>query len=498
MTNNSSLSLDPLFEPRGVVIVGASTHPGKFGFVSLHNLLSAGYTGGVYATNRDGAEVLGIQAVPSIADLPDEPIDLAFLCTPAAANVDIVRQCGERGIGAAFIAGGGYGEAGEAGLAAQDELVAAAAEAGVRIIGPNGQGVVSTPIRLCAQIVAPYPPAGSIAVASQSGNLVSTFMNYSVATGVGISRAVSAGNAAMTSVIDLLEWYADDDATNVILAYVEGISDGRDFFDRIRAVAARKPVVLVKGGASSEGARAAASHTGSLASDDAVFDGMARQAGVVRARTVEEAFDTAASFATQPMPAGGRTAVVTSVGGWGVMTADAMADSSLELVALPDDLIEAIDGELPPRWSRNNPIDMAGGETRETVPNLLEIVAGHDAVDAVLYMGLGIQANQAALMADGPFYPDHGLERIVDFHRRQDRRYAEAGGEVSHRHGKPVIYATELAVADPTNPGPAAIREAGRLCLPSAARAVRVLDHLRWYSAFHRARSNPVVARTET
>ena len=194
---------------------------------------------------------------------------------------------------------------------------------------------------MCAQIVAPYPPAGSIGVASQSGNFVSSFLNFSRATGVGISRAVSAGNAAAVSVADYLDHYADDPATTVGLAYVEGIIDGRALLDRLAGAARRKPLVLVKGGATESGARAAASHTGALAADDKVFDGECRAAGITRAATVEEAFEAAATFATQPSPAGPNVVVLTTAGGWGVVTADAIArDGDLRLLALPDDLRE--------------------------------------------------------------------------------------------------------------------------------------------------------------
>ena len=184
-----------LFEPRGVLVAGASTHPGKFGFVSLHNILASGFAGGVYGTNLQGEEVLGIKTVADIASLPDNAIDLVFVCTPASANPDLLRACATKGIRAAFLTSAGYGEAGEAGKKLETELVALADELGILIAGPNGQGVVSTPAQLCAQIVAPYPPAGAIAVASQSGNFVSSFLNYSRQSGVGISRAVSAGNA---------------------------------------------------------------------------------------------------------------------------------------------------------------------------------------------------------------------------------------------------------------------------------------------------------------
>ena len=467
-----------LFEPRGVLVAGASTHPGKFGFVSLHNILAGGYEGKVFATNRDGVEVLGVQAVSDVAELPDGEIDLVFVCTPPAATPDVLRACAKKGVTAAFVASGGYAEAGDEGRRAQNELATLAGELGMLLAGPNGQGVVSPPARLCAQIVGPNPPRGGIAIASQSGNLVSAFENYASLSGVGVSRAVSAGNAAVLGVADYLDYFAHDPETRVSLAYVESIDDGRAFFERMRRLAEHKPIVLLKGGTTARGQRAAASHTGALASDDRIFDGMCRQAGVTRTATVEDAFEAAASFACQPLPAGNRVAVVTTAGGWGVLTADALATTGLELVDLPGDLFAAIDRELPPRWSRNNPIDMAGGETRDTVPRVLDLVAGHPGVDAVIFLGMGIQSNEARLMRDGPFFPGHGLERIVAYHERQDARFAEAAAEASQRTGKPVLVATELAVTSPDNPGPATVRAGGRFCYPSANRAVTALDHL--------------------
>jgi hypothetical protein len=219
-----------------------------------------------------------------------------------------------------------------------------------------------------------------------------------------------------------------------------------------------------------------------------VFDGAMRQAGATRAATIEEAFDAAATFATQPLPRGNRVAVVTTAGGWGVVTADAISRSRvLTLAPLPSDLQEAIDAKLPPRWSRNNPIDLAGGETRDTIPEVLELVANHREIDAVVYLGIGIQSNQARLIKNGPFYPGQGLDRIVTYHERQDARFAEAAASVSETTGKPVLTATELAIADPANPGPATVRATGRYCYPSAHRAVAALEHLVRY-AQHRER----------
>jgi Succinyl-CoA ligase like flavodoxin domain/Ligase-CoA domain len=272
------------------------------------------------------------------------------------------------------------------------------------------------------------------------------------------------------------------------LAYLEGIDNGRTLFERLAAAARAKPLVVVKGGATAGGARAAASHTGAMAADDDVFDGACRGAGITRAASVEEAFEAAATFATQPPPRGPNVVVLTTAGGWGVVTSDAITrDPDLHLLALPDDLRAAIDRLLPPRWSRNNPVDCAGGETRDTIPDVMRLIAEHDSVDAVVYLGIGIQSNQARLMRDGPFYPHHGLARIVEYHERQDARFAWTAAELSAATGKPILVATELAVADPTNAGPAAVRASGRLCYASAERAVTALGHL-YRDARHRRR----------
>jgi len=485
----------PLFHPRGVVVAGASTHPGKFGFVSLHNLLGFGYDGEVFPVNRDGSDILGRPSVKDVSEIPDGAADLVFVCTPNKVNVELLRACAAKGVRAAFVTSAGYGEAGEAGRAREAELVAVADELGILLVGPNGQGVISTPRSMCAQIVAPYPPPGRISVVSQSGNLVSSYLNYAVESGIGISKAVSCGNSAQTTLADFLDYFAADPETDVVLAYLEGIADGAHFVASLRRLTAKKPLVIVKGGAEAAGAEAAVSHTGSLASDDCVVDGVLRQHGALRATTVEEAFEWAATLATQPLPRGRRTVVFTTAGGWGVLAADACAAAGLELVPLPEDIVQAIDGLVPARWSRGNPVDLAGGETRDTIPEVLDLICAHPDVDAVIHLGLGIQAASANVLKSGPFYPDHGLDRIVDFHERQDRRYALAARDASERHGKPVLCATELVASDRAygNAGPLGVKEAGRLCHASAHRAVRALRALVDYAEF-RGRSGDVVS----
>ena len=480
----------PLFYPRGVVISGVSAHPGKWGFLFLHHLLRFGYEGRVFPINREGVEVLGRATVRNVADIPAGEADLLIVCTPTAINVELVRAAARKGMRAAFVAAAGYGEAGEEGRRLEAELVGVADEVGMLLAGPNGQGLVSTGARLCAQMVAPYPPPGRISVASQSGNLVSSFCHYASMTGVGISKAISCGNSAQLTIDDYVDYFADDPETAVTFVYMEGVRDGRRFFERVARASSRKPIVVLKGGATALGQRAASSHTGALASDDRIFDGVCRQLGMSRAETLEEAYEAAATFASQPLPRGKRVLVFTAAGGWGVLCADACVRAGLEVAPLPSDLLAEIDPLLPSRWSRGNPVDMAGGESRDTIPKLLDLVTRHPSVDAVIYLGLGIQAANAQVLKSGPFYPGHGLDRIVAFHERQDARYAEVAREVSERYAKPVLCASELVYTDRagTNPAPRAVAAGGRITYPSAHRAVRALAHLVRYAEWRRRR----------
>jgi acetyltransferase len=455
--------LRPLFHPRGIVVTGVSSHPGKFGTVAYHNLLRFGYAGEVFPINREGAEVLGRPTLADVSLVPNGAADLAVICTPARVNADLLRACAGVGVRAAFVASGGYGEVDAEGAELERELVAVADELGMVIVGPNGQGLVSTSVSMCAQIVAPYPPPGSISLVSQSGNLASSLMNYGCLTGVGFSKGVSCGNSAQLEVSDYLEYFGDDPDTAVSISYLEGIEDGRRFLDVARRHAPRT-------------------------SDDQIFQGVCRQAGISRAQTVEEAYEVAATFATQPLPRGRRTLLLTAAGGWGVLTADACVAAGLELVSLPDDLHAEIDKRAPARWSRGNPVDLAGGERRDTVPEVLELAAAHPDIDAIVYLGIGIQAAQGEVFRSGRFHPDYGLDRMAEFHARQDRRYALAATEASRRHQKPVLVATDLVYTDRTygNAGPLGVAESGRIAYPSGHRAVSALAHLARYAEYRR------------
>ena len=472
------VDLGPLFDPKGVCVVGASTHPGKFGFVVLHNLLASGYTGRTIAIGKGATSYLGVETYADVTEMPHGAVDVAFICTPRDANEAILGALADKGVTAAFVTTAGYRETDEDGARAEERLVDLAIQRGVTIAGPNGQGLVSTPSNLCLQIVGPYPPRGSIGIASQSGNFVSSLMNMARASGVGISRALSIGNAPHVGIPEVLSFLSHDSNTAVAICYLEDVGRASDLLRVAREMVHTKPVVVVKGGTTSQGAQAASSHTGSLAGNSAAFLGACEQYGITTCRSIDEAFDAASLMASLPSPHGGRVAVLTTVGGWGVAVADCIGSSSvLSLAALGPDMIAEIGSLLPARWSRGNPIDCAGGETRETVATIMRILVESPEVDSVVFLGMGIQSNQARLMREGRFYPDHGLDRIVSFHEGQDVKYASAAVDLSLEYSKPIIVVTELGSADRDNPGVAEMRRRGVPCFSSARSAVTALEH---------------------
>lgn len=479
---------DPLFNPNGIAVVGVSSHPGRFGSVALHNILRYGYQGKVFPVNRDGATVFGLQSYKDIDDIPDNQAELAFIATPPQHNEDILKKAHAKGVKAAFVAAGGYSEADEQGKKLEDQLVKTANKLNMTIAGPNGQGIISTASNLCAQIAAPYPPSGRISIVSQSGNVLSSLMNHAIRTNIGVNKAISAGNSAQTNITDYLNYFATDDSTDVVVAYLEGVDNGQEFINVINHFTSKKPLILIKGGIANEGIQAASSHTGSMATDNIVFQGICNQYGVIQAPSIGDGFVWAATFATQPMLKGDNVVIFTTAGGWGVLAADAISGTDLNLTDLPKEIIDSINELVPSRWSKSNPIDLAGGETRDTIPQVMDIVASHSNIDAIIHLGIGIQSAQAYAFQSGKFYDDKELEldRLVEFHQKQDERYALAAIESSKKYDIPILTATELVNSDRHygNPGPTTIKKNGKVCYASAHRAVKALETLNQYRKY--------------
>lgn len=475
---------EALLNPRGVVIAGVSDHPGKFGSVAFHNVLAGGYAGRVFPINRKGNECLGRETLQSIDAVPIGAADMMILCTPANAAPELVRAAAPRGVRAVIVCSAGFSEIGDEGAALESQLLAAAEENDVLLIGPNVQGIVSTPARLVAQIVGPSPPPGSISIVSQSGNICSSLQNFASESGMGIARAVSIGNAAQCGVVDALEFLVHDPSTRSTIAYVESFSGTPNLRSRLGALARSKPVVIIKGGRTSQGARAAMTHTGALAGDDAVFTEMMSALGLCLADNPEHAFDCASAFASLPNMRGPRLGIMTTVGGWGVLSVDALERTPLALATLSANTITQLDAVLPSRWSRNNPVDLAGGEGKDSLVCGLDVLAGSGEVDAILLVGIGIQSNQANVMESGPLAATPGLGRMIDFHHRQDLRYVQAAMRVTGELGIPVAVASELHGLLSHTPAFAELRSNAFPCFRTAPRAIAALAELWQRSKF--------------
>jgi acetate---CoA ligase (ADP-forming) len=388
--------LTAFFEPGSVAVIGASRNPAKVGGSVVANLRAAGFEGRIWPVNPRGEVVQGLPATASVLAI-DGQVDLAVIAVPAPGVLPALKECVVKGIRGAVVLSAGFREAGEAGQAREAELRAWLRHQPIRVLGPNCLGWIRPSRRLNATFAAGMPPAGGIAFLSHSGALATAILDWAPARRLGFSFFATLGNQADLTESDVLEAAADDPETRVIVAYLEGLADGRRFFDALRATTVRKPVVLLKAGRSPEGSRAVSSHTGALAGSDVAFEAAVRQAGGVRARSVEELFDLARCLASQPLPRGRRLLVVTNGGGLGVIATDAARDAGLEVAALDSPVQARLRAALPSTASVANPVDLVGDADPARYANALHAIGPGASIDAALV----IMTVQAATDAVG-------------------------------------------------------------------------------------------------
>jgi acetyl coenzyme A synthetase (ADP forming)-like protein len=356
--------MERMFRPRGIAVVGASDSAGKIGNSVMKNLVDGGFEGEIYPVNPKADEILGKKAYADVSDLPDDGIDLAVFAIPAKFVPDTLAKVGDKGIPAAVLIPSGFAEAGEPEL--QDQLVQSAREHGVRFIGPNIYGVYYTPVKMSAAFTTPYDVQGSVALASQSGGIGMGILGFSRSTKMGVSSIVGLGNKADIDEDDLLTFFEDDDNTQCVALHMEDLKDGRAFVEVAQRVSQKKPIVVLKAGATPAGTKAAASHTAALAGDDKVYEDILRQAGVVRAHSLQELLQFARCLPILPTPKGENVVIITGAGGSGVLLSDACHKTGLTLMEMPDDLNNAFMEYIPPFGAAGNPVDITGGEPPET------------------------------------------------------------------------------------------------------------------------------------
>jgi acyl-CoA synthetase (NDP forming) len=391
--------LDYLFNPRSIAFVGATQAKVKWGSIIFNNIVAAGYQGTLYPVNPNHQEILGMPCYPTIRDIPGD-VDLAVFTVPAASVLGAMDDCASKGVKAGLVISAGFSELGEEGAAREAELVRKADEAGMVLVGPNSQGVCCPANKLYSWMPLFYPTAGTVGVICQSGNILNMLIGEVLDAGFGVSKGISSGNEAQLKTEDFFAYLSADPSTEVVVSYIEGVEDGRRFFEMSREAALSKPVVVLKGGRTSPGMKAAASHTGALAVSAHMFDSACRQAGLIVARTIKEAGIVASSFVNRPLPRGRRVGIVTGGGGLGVIAADACTDMGLEIPALSPETLEKVGALLPEYSVPGNPVDLVAGLDLRVVQPILEAVMTSGEVDSVLFIFIGSQRSKGINIRD--------------------------------------------------------------------------------------------------
>ena len=375
--------LDRLFSPRSIAVIGASKTVGKVGYLTLSNLVQSGFQGPIVPINSAGGELFGLPVYKQLADYPD-PIDLVVIAVPAEMVPAAARDAVAKKAGAVVVVASGFKEAGPEGRALEDELIAICQRGGVRLLGPNCLGVINTAIRMNASFSRRIPQAGSMAIFSQSGALCTAMMDIADERELGVSKAISIGNKADITEVDVLEALAEDEDTRVIVGYLEDISDGDRFVKAAEAASSRKPVVILKAGTTAAGTRAAANHTGVLVGKDTAYGAAFKRAGICRADTFDALFDSATALALQPTPKGDRVLIITNSGGSGTISADAVEKAGLTVAPLGEELARQLRRALPDAAFIDNPIDISAAAEPRHYAAAIDIAAAEGSFDAVL------------------------------------------------------------------------------------------------------------------
>ncbi len=436
-------AIGAIFYPKSIAFIGASANMGKWGHMLMSNTISGGYAGNVFLVNPKADTIAGRKTYPTVCDIP-EPVDLAVVTVPAAGVLDLIPQLKEKGIGNMLLITSGFGETGEEGKKLEAKLVRAAREAGILILGPNTMGICNPHINFYCTGFPAKPAAGSTTMVSQSGNMGVQLLAFAEQQGIGIRGFCGSGNEAMMSIEDYLDGLEVDTLTRTAVLYVESVKNGRRFFEGARRVGKKKPIVLLKGGQSQAGKRAAASHTGALTSDSRVFDAVCRQAGIVKVDQSMELLDLGAAFSSLPLPKGNRAAIMTLGGGWGVVAADLCSQFGLDVTELSTDIIKEIDKILPPYWSRSNPIDLVG-EQDPTLPRaVLELLLKWNGCDAVINLGFIGRRHvlkshgESVLKADPTYSPEFIKKNHREF-KKSEKDYIAQIIDLMEKYNKPVF-----------------------------------------------------------
>jgi acetyltransferase len=379
------MSLEKFFNPKSVAIVGASRQKGKVGYEILSNMIEAGFKGKIFPVNPNADEIDGVKCFPDLQSIGQIP-DLVIIVVPANAVPAVMQQCANAGIQSVVIITAGFREVGKEGKGLEEQVIQIARQAGIRVIGPNCLGVIVPANNLNASFGGDLPAAGAIGYLSQSGALLAAILDMANANSIGFSKLVSIGNKADVDELDIIKAFSSDSDTRVIAGYLESITDGNVFVSQAERISHDKPILLMKSGGTEAGAKAASSHTGSLAGGEVAYESAFERAGVIRCESIKQQFDYAQCFANQPLPAGPHVAVITNAGGPGIMAADAIERQGLTFAKLSDKTTKKLAAVLPPAANLYNPVDILGDALADRYEFALEIILDDSNVDTVLVL----------------------------------------------------------------------------------------------------------------
>ncbi len=496
-----------IFHPGSIAFIGASSVFGKWGQSLPANLMAHGYKGDVYLINSKGGTQWGRPVYKNISEVPGS-VDLAVVTIPAALVRGLIKDLKQKGVKSVLLISSGFSETGEDGKVLENQLLQDARDAGIVFLGPNTMGIQNPHANITLTGVHVAPTPGSTALISQSGNMGVQLLSFADSQGLGIRAFGGSGNEAMVAIEDFMEAFEVDELTRTVLLYLESVKDGKRFFESARRVGRKKPVIVLKGGRTEAGDRAAASHTGAMASNFRLFEALCRQTGVVSVHQPAEMLDASMVFSSLPMPQGRRVAIMTLGGGWGVVTSDLCSDQNLRVEPLSDEIVAVLDGMLPSYWSRSNPVDLVGENDLELPMKAIEVLAAWDGCDAIIHLGISGREYLLETLLESVSVVDSETDtkeswKILQGLHTWGHQYIKHTVELMEKFRKPILGVT--LTADPKKPAIYEVENSkyNGVFFTSPERAVKALGHMCEYRDFLERESarewnKPVSLRTRS
>ncbi len=436
--------LNPIFNPESIALVGASNMPAKWGSFLLSHLIGGGYKReNIFPVNPHEEKIHGLPAYASLAELPHK-VDLVIITTPAKFVAGILEECAAQDLRHVVVISSNFSEVGDEGAVLEGEIAEVARQHGIVMVGPNTMGIINTRRDMYAVGAPLQLVRGNNAFVSQSGNVGAQMLGWTMNQGIGFGKFIGSGNEATLHCEDIINYFGSDPDTDLILAYIEGLVDGRNFLEVVREVSKRKPIIALKSGRTEAGMKAAASHTGALAGSDQIYETAFKQAGIIRADTTQEMLDLAKAVSRLPLPKGNRVGIITLGGGWGVIATDAASQCNLELPPPDENVTRVCDEYLPPFWSHGNPIDLVGNFNTEGHLSIIEAMMESPSYDSVVVLGslgTGSLVGMSVMVSD-PIATGWDQQQLKNFLvnlKEKNRSMLDRMLELARAYEKPLI-----------------------------------------------------------